>query len=144
MRYFPPTRRTLFFLLFLLQMNRLGALKGVTLVELLPAADAASLDADHLLPAVLGCKVGHAGRLGGVRVPDDDVVEVVADDAEARGAVLAQDDGLLGPAGGGVYAVELAVKGDAAGLRLGGHFGELVDVGRLVEAVDGYFGNVLW
>lgn len=124
-------------------MNGLGALECVALVELLPPADAAGLDADHLLPAVLGLEIAHAGRLGDVRVPHDDVVEVVADDAEALLAALAEGDGVLGPAGGRVYAVELAGKGDLARLRLGAVGVELVDVGGVLEAVDGDVGNVL-
>ncbi|KAJ3472622.1 hypothetical protein NLG97_g10841 [Lecanicillium saksenae] len=125
------------------EVNGLRTLKGVALVELLPAADAAGLDADHLLPAVLGLKVAHAGRLGDVGVPHHDVVEIVADEAQALGAVHLERDGLLGPAGGRVYAVQLAVKRDAARLGLGGLGLELVEVRRAFEAVDGDLGDVL-
>lgn len=119
------------------QKNRLRALKRVPLLQLLPPLHAAGLDAHHLLVAVLGRKVGHGRGLVDPRVPDDGVVEVVADDAEARLARLGDDERVRGALGRGVDAVGLGGEGDGVGgLGLGGEVVDLVDVGRIFDAGD--------
>ena len=104
-------------------------LKSVALLQLLPPLDGSGLHAEHLLPAVLGLKVLDAGRLVDPGVPDHDLVEVVADDAEARSAGLGDDDGVSGAVDGGVDGVGLGGKGDGAGLGLFLWAGELGNVG---------------
>lgn len=91
-------------------------LKGIALFQLLPALDGTGLNAQHVLPAVLGRKVLNAGGLVDPGVPDNDLVEVVADDAVTGAAGLGDDDGVLGTVGGGVHGVDLARESDGAGL----------------------------
>lgn len=112
------------------QINSLRTLKGITLLQLLPALDAAGLDAHHVLPAILGRKVLRRSRLVDPRVPDDHLIEVVAHDAEARFAAAARlgdDDGVLGALGRSVDAVRLAAKGDG-GVGLTGKRLAVVDL----------------
>lgn len=105
-------------ILFSRQKNSLGSLKRVALLQLLPSLDAAGLDANHLLPPILGLKVRHARGLVCPGVPHNHVVEVVSHEAEARAATLGHDDGGCRPLRGGVDAVRLACKGNVSGLRL--------------------------
>lgn len=114
------------------QRDGLRGLKGVALLQLLPSLDAARLDAEHAVPAVLGGKVPYGGRLVDPGVPDNDLVEVVADDTETLGAGLGDDDWVLGTLGGGIDTVSLAGEGDGGRLCLliGS---ELVDVSRVLK-----------
>lgn len=123
----------------LLRINRLRPLKHIPLLQPRPRTHAPRLDADHAAPAVLGLKVAHAGGLVGPGVPDDHVGEVVADEAEARGAVLRDGKGRRGRGGGGVDAVGLGGEGYGARLGLCGGFVQLVDEGGGLEA--GYLGG---
>ncbi len=125
------------------KVNRLRTLKSVALFQLLPAANTAGLDANHILPAILGLKVAHGGRLVDPRVPHNHVLEVVADEAEALPATLGDDDGVLGALGRGVYAVRLAGEVDYASLCLCPCAVDLVDVGCVFEAGNFDGANVL-
>lgn len=118
------------------QVNGLRALESVALFQLLPSADGAGLHTDHVLPAVLGRKVGRLLRLIGPGVEDDGVLEVVTNDAEALLAAFRDDEGVLGALGRGVHAVRLAGEGNCARLGLGGEAIDLVDVGCVLEARD--------
>lgn len=124
-------------------MNGLRALKRIALVKLLPATDAACLDANHIFPAIFGLKVTEPGGLCNMGVPNDDVVEVVADNAQAQIAIFVEDNGLLRSTGRGVYAVVFARKCNTSRLLLGGVGFELVDVRGAVKAVERNFGNIL-
>ena len=122
--------------------QHLPSLKRLARLQLLPAAHAASLDAEHVLPAVGRAKVRHRRRFGGPRVPDDGVVELVADDVEAGPVVFAHGGGVLGD-----FVVDaVCFGGDAEGGRgLGGGAGveDFVGVGRAKQASDGDLGYVL-
>lgn len=121
----------------------LGTLKGVTRLDLLPALDGTGLDAEHVFVAVVRGEVGDGGGLVGPGVPDDNVVEIVADDRVDGPAVLEDDDRGLRAGGGRVDSVRLGGDGDVAGLRLGGAGVNLVGVGSGVEALDCDFCDVL-
>jgi hypothetical protein len=82
----------------------------------LPALDGTGLNTEHVLPAILGGKVLDAGRLIDPRVPDNNLVEVVADNAETRASGLGDDNGVLGTLGRGVDGVGLGGEGDGSGL----------------------------
>jgi hypothetical protein len=125
----------------------LSAFQRVTGLELLEPVDGASLDTDHVAPAVVGGKVGHALGLGLPGVPDDDIVKVVADDAVdlLAGIVgVGDDDGNLGAAGGREDGICLAGNLERAGLRLLGEVVGLVGVGGGIEVKDLDGGDVLW
>ena len=91
----------------------------------------------------MGTEIGHCGCLCGPRVPDDGVVEFVADDVEAGPlAVFENGGGILGK-----FLVDaVCLGGDAEG---GGGFGggagveNLVDISSAKEAGDGDFGDIL-
>jgi len=119
-----------------------AALEGVTRLKLLPSVHCAHFNADELLVRVLRPEVGHGLRLFDPRVPYNGVFEVVADDIEARLAVLKHRGGVL--LDGLVHAIGLA--GDLegrVGLRVFGSIEDLVGVGRGAQAVDLNLGDVL-
>jgi hypothetical protein len=119
-----------------------ATLESVTRLKLLPSIDSADLDANELLVRVLGPEIGHGLRLLDPRVPHDGVFEVVADDVEARLAVLQHRGSVL--LDGLVDAVGLASDLDRrVGLRVFGGVEDLVGVGRGAEAVDLDLGDVL-
>lgn len=124
----------------------LGALNGVAGLELLEAVDGTGLDTDHVAPAIVGGKVGHALGLGLPGVPDDDIIKVVADDAvDFLGGVIgvSDDDGDLGAAGGGEDGIRLGCDLEGAGLSLLGEVVGLVGVRGGVEIEDLDGGDVL-
>lgn len=127
----------------LLQVDNLRRLKRIALLQRLPLAHAARLDAHHLPPPVLGGEVGEAVGLVDPGVEDDGVVEVVAHDAEPRLAAVRDDDRVAGSLDGRVHAVRLARKGHGAGLVLCLETVELVDVVGVLEAGDLHGFNVL-
>lgn len=63
---------------FLRQINGLGGLERIALLQLLESLDGARLDADHVLPPVLGLEVAHAVRLVHPGVEHDGLVEVLS------------------------------------------------------------------
>ncbi|KAI6756616.1 hypothetical protein HG530_011214 [Fusarium avenaceum] len=92
------------------QGDSLRCFESVTLVKLLPALDGTGLNTEHVLPAILGRKVLDAGRLIDPRVPDNNLVEVVADNAETWASGLGDDNGVPGTLGRGVDGVGLGGK----------------------------------
>jgi hypothetical protein len=148
--YTPSFQVRLFvYLLFLsvsslnLKINRLRALKSISLVQLLPSTDTARLNANHILPPILWLKVAHTGRLVDPRVPDNHVVQVVADQAEALSAAFCDYDWVLGALGWCIYTVRLAREVDHTSLRLCLGAVNLVDVGSVFETGDFDGGDVL-
>ena len=126
-----------------LKINCLRAFKCVSLVQLLPSTDTAGLDANHVLPPILWLKVTHTGRLVDPRVPDYDVVQVVANQAEALSAALGDYDGVLGALGWCIYTVRLAREVDHTSLRLCLGAVNLIDVWGVFETGDFDGGNIL-
>lgn len=124
------------------QRDGLRRLKSVALLQLLPALDGAGLNAQHVLPAILGRKVLDAGGLVNPGVPDHNLIEVVADDTVARAAGLGDDDGVLGTVGGRVNGIGLAREGDGAGLS-GLRARDFGEVNRVLETCDLSRGNIL-
>lgn len=116
------------------QRDALRSLERIASLQLLPALDTAGLNANHVLPAILGGEILGGGRLVDPGVPYDDLVEVVADDAEDRLAGAGDDDGVLGALGRGVNAVGLAGESNGTRLRHDSLVGEFVNVLRVLEA----------
>lgn len=130
--------------LFSLQiaLQHLTSFKAILCLKRNPAIDRASLNADHLLPAVLGLKVGNSLRALLPRVPDNGVVDVISDDVETRLVVDEDRSGVLLEAF--VDTVDLAFEAEfvAWGVVFGG-VEDFVDVSETCEAGDLDFGDVL-
>lgn len=108
-------------------LEDLASLEAVLSLESDPAIDSASLNANHLLVAILGLKVGNGFGTLSPWVPDDGVLHVVSDDIEA-GLIVDKDGGcVLGE--GLVDAVDGTFNAEvvALGVVLGG-VEDLVDV----------------
>lgn len=128
-------------------LDSLAALERLAGLELLPAADGAGLDAEHVLVAVVGLEVGHAGGLVDPRVPHDNVLKAVAHHGEdpllVLAALLADHHRNRRVRGRRVHPVRLARDGDSAGLRLSLGCVHLVDVRGVLETGHFYLGDVL-
>jgi hypothetical protein len=119
-----------------------AALESLTTLKLLPPIHSTNFNADELLVRILRPKISHGLRLLNPRVPHNGVFEVVADDVEARLAVLQHGGGVL--LDGLVDAVGLAGDLDRrVGLSVFGCVEDFVGVGRAAQAVDLDLGDVL-
>ena len=65
-----------------------ATLKRLTRLQLLPPINRTDLHTNHVLVSVLRLEVTHALRLLDPGIPDDAVFKIVADDVQARLAVL--------------------------------------------------------
>ena len=68
-------------------LEDLPALEGITGLQLLPSIDGTRLHTDHVLVAVLRFKIADAVRLLDPRVPNDRILQIVANHIETRLAV---------------------------------------------------------
>jgi hypothetical protein len=119
-----------------------ATLESLTPLQLLPPIHSTDLHADELLVRILRPEISHGLRLLDPGVPHNSVFEVVADDIEARLAVLQHGSGVL--LDGFVDAVGLAGDLDRrVGLSVFGCVEDFVGVGRAAQAVDLDLGDVL-
>lgn len=111
------------------------ALEHLTLLQLLPSVDSTDLNADHVLVAVVRCKVAHGLGLLDPRVPGDGVLDVIASDVEARLAIFQDTRGVQLDVL--VDTVHLAAELErGVRLRVGGGVEDLVDVLYAAKTVD--------
>lgn len=83
-------------------------LPNLTLVQLLPSVNRANLYTDHGLVAIIRREVAHRLGLLDPRVPSNSVLNIVADDVEARLTVLQNRSSILRD--GAVDAIDLACE----------------------------------
>lgn len=74
-----------------MRFHDLPSFKRIAGLKLHPSVHAANFHADHLHVTIRGLEVTHAAGLLPPRVPDDSILQIIADDIEARTAL--DDDG---------------------------------------------------
>ena len=111
------------------------ALEYLALIQLLPSVNSTDFDADHVLVAIVWCKVAHGLGLLDPGVPSDRVLDVIASDVEARLAVLQYARGVQLDVL--VDTVDLAVELErGVCLGVGGGVEDLVDVLYAAKTVN--------